>query len=41
MLFDGALAPKRGRLTPPVDAYGLGGELKWIDAKEYLVWSST
>jgi hypothetical protein len=35
MLFDGALAPKNGVLTPDVSRPGLGIELKRADAATY------
>jgi L-alanine-DL-glutamate epimerase-like enolase superfamily enzyme len=40
MLVDGALTPVDGQLRPDPDRPGLGVEIKWADAKEYLVGSS-
>jgi len=41
MLFDGALSPLRGALSPDLSRPGLGLELKRSDAKRYKVWQSS
>jgi L-alanine-DL-glutamate epimerase-like enolase superfamily enzyme len=40
MLVDGAVVPVDGQLRPDPDRPGLGVEIKWADAKDFLVWSS-